>query len=95
MIPSSLLRGSSFKLIQTDKDEQPWSFFPTVFGLWMSNEDYAIFLQMRMNGGKHRTLQILDEGTVEEALQAKVWINKEDLAGQDLGWQIETEPLIY
>jgi CubicO group peptidase (beta-lactamase class C family) len=82
-------------LIQTNKDEQTWKFFPASFGLWMSNEDFAIFLQMWMNKGKHKTLQILKENTVTEALKVGVWISKEDMAGQGLGWQIETDPFVY
>lgn len=83
------------ELIQTNKDEQPWTFFPASFGLWMSNDDFATFLQMWMNKGRHKTFQILSEKTVEEALKVGVWISKEDMAGQGLGWQIETDPFIY
>jgi CubicO group peptidase (beta-lactamase class C family) len=86
---------NEIELIQTNKDEQPWTFFPASFGLWMSNEDFAVFLQMWMNKGKHDSVQVLKENTVKEALQIGVWINKEDMAGQGLGWQIETDPFVY
>jgi len=96
-VPSRNRRNddNEIEIIQTNKDEQPWTFFPASFGLWMSNQDFAIFLQMWMNGGKHGSIQILTENTVKEALQIGVWINKEDMAGQGLGWQIETDPFIY
>ncbi len=49
------------ELIHTNKDEQSWKFFPAGFGLWMANEDFVTFLQMWMNEGKHKNLQILKE----------------------------------
>ena len=86
---------NEIELIQTNNDRQPWKFFPASFGLWMTAEDYATFLQMWMNGGKHKNLQVIQENSVEEALQIGVWINEEDQVGQGFGWMVDTKPFIY
>lgn len=84
-----------FEEFWTNKKPPSWKFLSGSLGLWMSAKDYAVFMQMWLNKGKHGNLTLLKESTVDEALKIHVNAYGEELFGHGYGWFIEEEPLIF
>ncbi|MEB8345026.1 serine hydrolase [Flavobacteriaceae bacterium KMM 6898] len=84
-----------FEEFWTNNKPPSWKFLSGSLGLWMSAKDYAVFMQMWLNKGKHGNLTLLKESTVDEALKIHVNANGEKLFGHGYGWFIEEEPLIF
>ena len=87
--------SSEYDTLWTNKDAQPWKFFPASFGLWMSAEDFSAFLQMWLSKGNYKGQQIIKESTVDEALQIRVKINNDEDYGHGYGWFIDSEPMLH
>lgn len=87
----------TFEKYWSNTEEQPWSFFPAAFGYWMSGKDFATFLQMWLNKGKHGNSRILGEDSVEMALKIYGLIEEDESwrAGYGYGWYIDENPLEF
>jgi CubicO group peptidase (beta-lactamase class C family) len=53
----------------SNRDLQPWSFYPAGFGLWGTAMDYARFMAMWLSQGGQGEVRLLSPAIVEEALK--------------------------
>jgi len=84
-----------FEKFWSNNEQPSWRFLSGSLGLWMSAKDYAIFMQMWLNKGKHGNHEILKESTVEEALKLHVNAYGEKHFGHGYGWFVEDNPLVF
>jgi len=86
---------NKFENFWSNNQQPSWKFLSGALGLWMSANDYAVFMQMWLNKGKHGNHVLLKESTINEALKIHVNAYGEELFGHGYGWFIEEEPLIF
>tara|TARA_R110002051_G_scaffold325679_1_gene430140 strand:+ start:90 stop:1091 length:1002 start_codon:yes stop_codon:yes gene_type:complete len=86
---------NKFEKFWSNNQHPSWKFLSGALGLWMSAKDYAVFMQMWLNNGKHGNHVLLKESTINEALKIHVNAYGEELFGHGYGWFIEEKPLIF
>ncbi|HUF89261.1 MAG TPA: serine hydrolase [Gemmatimonadota bacterium] len=79
--------AGDFERHWSNRDPQPWVFYPAAFGLWGTAMDYAAFLSMWLRGGRHDGVRLLSEKTVSEALRLHGEVGEEGVYGY--GWFVE------
>lgn len=84
-----------FEKFWSNNNPPSWKFLSGALGLWMSANDYAVFMQMWLNKGKYGNLELLKESTVDEALKIHVNAYGENHFGHGYGWFIEENPLVF
>lgn len=71
----------------SNRDLQPWAFYPAALGLWGTAMDYARFMSMWLNNGEYEGARLLAERTAETALEPHGFLGAEGLYGY--GWFVE------